>query len=168
MKLRPYLLSLAIFCQPSFAFADAVIPRFNFKLSVRFENLSDYPERDFYVKYNLRTVKVESGEAVCLGSRVHGAMLFAVPRGSDIPHSVAWNWRPPNAMEANLQGISTDFGDREVTYRVLIEGRTLSTKLVASHSLGAMMFWGIAIILPIFLIAIGIWIHRRKATAPSV
>src|ERR1035438_2742890 len=74
-----------------------LFPRFDLDLHVCLENLDDYPEYDFYLKYglsrgspfaSLRATEMKSGVMTKLkgqGDRFTGAYLLAVPRGTPIP-----------------------------------------------------------------------------------
>jgi hypothetical protein len=161
-------------------------PRFDLDLHVCFENLDDYPEYDFYLKYGLsrgrplpHLLPMRSGVMTKLegqGDRFTGAFLLAMPRGTPAPvpadekdwlHTV-----PPGAIQSGLlREVSEGIGSIETTYRVRIDGNRLVVEHVGSRSLGSRICWvGGGICLGVTALAIGlaailIWLRRSRAHA---
>jgi hypothetical protein len=141
--------------------ADGVsfFPESDIDIRVRIENLGDYPNYDFYLKYGispgnpyvgLHLTKVEANTLIQLegkGRRITEVYLLAVPRGqAAVPPQASPNddkWlRDPQAgalQSESMYGnrsrrIGGDFNGHELDYRVRIEGNRLDVTWVKSKT----------------------------------
>jgi hypothetical protein len=100
---------------------------------VVFENLADFPDYDFYLKYPIALLGVQRGKAVNFklprSNDVVGVPLLAVPKGT---RPVAVDGTSPGAIESNPLGAGADGGsltDRlngaTIRYRIEISGDRL-------------------------------------------
>jgi hypothetical protein len=148
MKPKLILPLIALLSLPAAARPDAGLPRFNLDIKIRFENLDEYPDHDFYLKYGLsrrnptdglRWTKLDSGALTQLegpGDQKTAVFLVALPRGTPpppVPKENRQDWlakAPPGGLQsAALQGVGNG---SEITYRAHIDGDTLSAEFVDS------------------------------------
>lgn len=149
----------------SIAHADLATfwPQPNIDIRVLIENLDEYPDFDFYLKYGIgrgnpsasaRSTKIESRVLTKLegsGTRFTGAFLAAVPHGTPKPErstdSNAQRGRagddwlggaPVGGLQSRLL-ISHNDNNCELTFRVKIEDGVLRAELLESKNPGQRM-----------------------------
>jgi hypothetical protein len=147
MSLKFILPLIALLALPGSARPDAGFPQSNLDIKFRFENLDQFPEHDFYLKYGLsrgnpmaglRWTKLESGTLTKLegtGTRVTSVFLVALPRGTPPPPPPkgdrdAWLHKAPAGGLQSEPLLANN--DLEVTYRAHIDGETLHAEFVHS------------------------------------
>ena len=174
-----------------YADVASILPRTNIDIRVRFENLDEYPNFDFYLKYELGyamyLTKVESNKMIRLegvGTRVSDVYLMAIPRGQVAdPHKHREypdkdNWlRTPQKGALQSPGFPEVFNGHEIDYRVQIEDNQLYVIWVKSRTpwfpheaTDQLALLCVGFSLSAFFIAAGFVIRRRRkrAALPAV
>ena len=139
------------------ACADAGLPPPQLDVNFLFKNLDQYPNYDFYVKYQRgfpgqkegrpNLDKVTPGTPIHLGGRRNGlsaVFLIAVPRGQAVlappKHEPDWLRNAPadglqsQALKGDGDGASlNEYSGYDITYRVRIDGDKLEVDWVESN-----------------------------------
>ncbi len=147
MNAKLILPLIALLALPASAWPDAGFPQPNLDIKFRFENLDQYPDHDFYLKYglgrgnpqaSLRWTKLASGTLTKLegtGNRVTSIFLVALPRGTPPPPTPKedrndwFSKAPPGGLQS--APLLANNGD-EVTYRAILDAETLRAEFVDS------------------------------------
>jgi hypothetical protein len=162
------------------ACADAGLPAPQLDLNLIFKNLDEFPDHDFYLKYERKfgqparnLNKLEQGVPIHLGGRRSGigpVVVLALPRGQDVNAPANAERLQSKPLKADAAGAAlTQYSGYDITYRVRIDGDELDVEWVAS-SLNS--FWstarviailiGVACLLaPVALVALVILLIRR-------
>ncbi|HYV36320.1 MAG TPA: hypothetical protein VE988_11485 [Gemmataceae bacterium] len=170
-------------CSPAVADVIGFWPRRDLDVRVRFENLSDYPNHDFYLKYGLGSgnpnaglhlTRIQPDSVTRLegnGSRATELYLLAVPRGQKVeqpptgPDNRKWlttssngaalqSWPFPDMQLEDLNGYT-------LVFRVRIDQDRLEVTLVRSQAPIPWTWIGVATSLGIAVAGI-VWIRRFR------
>ena len=138
--------------------ANAYKPATNIDLRIRFENLQDFPEHTFFLKFrrgssyerneSLQLIELKPGSATAIvASHIGDVFLLALPRGQkiEVPEAVSDEWIrfvPPGALQTaalttvpkgrKLPGHPGDHRRRnsEIVYRVRIDAAAIEATCV--------------------------------------
>ncbi len=175
--------------------APRIFPEGNLDIHVMFENLGDYPEYDFYLKYGLGPGRppalqyyltpMVAATPIRLegrGSSMTAVFLCAVPRGKRLPDPPDWrdtktDWlrSPPEdglqseALPTGMENgmVSAHEDGHQIVYRISIEGKRLRTILVADTVPGRSA-WLAGIGLSVTLaIPVIVWLRRSRKSPPD-
>lgn len=176
---------IALLGLPASARPDAGFPSPSINIKIRFENLDQYPNYDFYLKYGLsrgrpapHITKLESGTMTQLegrGNRVTSVFLVAIAKGAPPPKAEdKQDWlskAPPGGLQSEaLPGLDNGV---EATYRAHIEGETLRAEFVDSTNPEQNMLLAIAggcisacvlFVVAVVLLVVWLWGRASKAT----
>ena len=191
------IFALMIACTPvTPARADVGIPSAGLDLSLVFKNVGDFPDHEFYLKYerafggarkNLH--KVEPGTPMRLEGRRLGLssiFLIAVPRGEKmaVPEKDDKKWlnnAPPGGLQSQpLKGDAAgnpllEFNGYDITYRVRIDGDRLEVDCIetslnswwSTARLIAILVGAACILIPIAIIALVVLLIVRRTRPPA-
>jgi hypothetical protein len=173
-----------LFNLPSGLFADMGFgPRFDVTPRFRFENLTDYPEYDFYLKYGhgngnphvqIFLTKIPAGDSFPLegtGERMTPVVLVAVPAGQvpPPPPKELFTFAAKNdgpILESDPLGWDRD---RVVVYRVGIDNNQLgATRVKTESSWGDLYMVLVGTTMVVGTVILGLWLAlrgRRKQKA---
>src|SRR6476661_2940465 len=141
------------------ACADAGLPAPQLDLNLIFKNLDEFPDHDFYLKYERKfgqparnLNKLEQGVPIHLGGRRSGigpVVVLALPRGQDVNAPANAERLQSKPLKADAAGAAlTQYSGYDITYRVRIDGDELDVEWVAS-SLNS--FWSTARVIAILI-----------------
>jgi hypothetical protein len=188
------VLAIASLGGPANADGVSFFPRGNYDIRLSFENLQEYPEYDFYLKYGLgkgnpvgalHLTPVAPNVLTRLegnGWRITSVYLCAVRRGQQRPN-------PPEGFEEGRKWLSTcpesglqsdalpdGVGDRkvgaqsdgcEIVYQVRVEGNHLQTTVVTNRSPwrgSSTVLLGIGLSLGVAIVVI-VWQRRSRRSS---
>ena len=196
MTMRWLTISICVLAFVNATWADAGLPFFrgNVNVDVRFVNLSDFPDFDFYLKSSdisggneprgLKKITASSSAHLFGRGGLGFAFLVAVPRGQPLPTPEELRDQPDRQEVPGHVAIRTPLGSDgflskadnggEIIYRVAIDGETLAVEVSEARLPPKIWRWValgflVAVVL-IFLLAVGLgfMIRQIKRNAPSL